>query len=235
MREKSQSQAAALSSSKGADSAPAPALSLKQPIWHVLVLGVLTFKLYFIYWCYKNWRDLSRQLFPDERRNQEVPEESPIESVLPDASSREDLFFKMSPLHLSEFKDCSPLLRSVVLLIPYLNNYMFFTLAFGVARLYPEPNSLVKKHPLFCSLVVVVTWSSLAYLSLLSGPAFLLFLLCVIPIAVVQLWLNKYWDSVEEPGLLTRHGFNGWELLAVIVGALGLGFIISGFMLGQNK
>ncbi|MBX9686065.1 MAG: hypothetical protein K2X27_05155 [Candidatus Obscuribacterales bacterium] len=211
-------------------------MSLKQPAWHVMVLGIFTFKLYFIYWAYKNWRDLSNHLSKAHCRTagntkSDTKGDTNSPSVAEPASS-ETLLEKLLPEHLASFKDCSPFLRTVVILFPYLNNYLLFTLALGIARLVPDKNSLLSRHPYLCSFALVATWIAFSLSAFLPNAYYLIFLLGVLPLALLQHWLNSYWDSVEENGLLTRHAFSFKELSSIIVGALALGYIVTSFFLG---
>lgn len=204
-------------------------MSLKQPAWHVLVLSMSTFKLYFIYWCYKNWRDLANHVTAKT-----------AEHLTAKAADRQEekslgLTESLSPKHLSTFENASPMLRTLGVLIPYVNNYLYLTLVMGIAKLYPSPATFIATKPFLTALLIVLLSIALDLLAFLGGAWYLLFLLSAIPMALVQHWLNKYWDSIEPKGLLTRHGFSALELVAIIIGSLSMGFIVSSFMLGANK
>lgn len=197
-------------------------MSLKQPVWHVLVLSVLTFKLYLIYWCYKNWRDLAKQFAESNA------EEKPAASWIT----------KMGPAHLSSFKDSSPHLRGILTalfslqpFVPFLQDYLIFTLVYGVCKIYPDRDSFIARMPAVAAVTVVAVSGMLSYLALLNGVSYLLFFLSVIPIIAVQHLINKYWETVEKSGLLVRHGFSLKELIVIILGALALGFIVVGMFL----
>ena len=224
-------------------------LSLKQPVWHVLLLTVVTFKLYFIYWCYKNWRDLSRLIDADKAQTAEGPFRGeamprPLHNTQADTdkdataelskASNDDLISKLLPDHLASFKDASPFLRAFGVMIPYLNAYLFFTLTLGIARLQ-SAKSFAGDHPIICSTLIVFAWITLSMLSVLPGAYFFLFSLCAIPLAFVQHWVNKFIDTKEEKGLLMRHGFTGGEMVVVIVGALWFGYLVSAFIMGSAK
>ncbi|MBY0358375.1 MAG: hypothetical protein K2W82_10275 [Candidatus Obscuribacterales bacterium] len=193
-------------------------MSLKQPAWHVIVLSIATFKLYFIYWCYKNWRDLSAHNVPQQTNK---PPSGFIESL--------------SPQHLSSFQDVSPMLRTLGVLIPYVNNYLYLTLALGIARLLPDASSWPSKHPLAAACFIVGASIAFDLLAFLGGAWYLLSFISVIPLAIVQHWLNKYWDAREPKGLLTRHGFTAWEIGAIVTGSVLLGFIAVGFALNLKR
>lgn len=239
-------------------------MSLKQPVWHVLVLGMLTFKIYLVYWVYKNWRDLAEQQTKNayagkslttvealgvssstEKQNlaqtsdNKISDNNISDNIGADGPPQEltqnkSLLESISPKHLESFKDCSPHIRAVLWLIPYVNDYLFFTLACGIARLQ-NGTSFVAKHPISWALTMTAASFLLSYLVFLKDAYYLLFLLSVVPAAFVQHELNKYWDSVEKPGLLTRHGFSGKELVGLIAGALYIGFILCSFLLLPSK
>lgn len=199
-----------------------PDLSLRQPPWQVAVMGAVTFKLYLVYWGYKNWRDLGAQ-FARSTAEQTSAETQP-----------EGLLTRLGPDHMASFKDCSPLLRTIWMFVPYVNNYLLLTLALGIARIHPNKQSLVARHPLACSTAVVFATISLSFLSVLPGAWYLLFVLSVLPAAVMQQWLNDYWKSVEPVGLLYRTAFTLKELVVLAAGALFTGYIIVGFMMGAH-
>lgn len=232
-------------------------MSLKQPVWHVLVLGMLTFKIYLVYWAYKNWRDLSEQqakvayATADAARGESIHTVDSVElktadlktvdsntsqtPALDETSHKPSLVASLMPKHLESFRDCSPHIRALFWLFPYANDYLFFTLSSGIAKLQNK-TSFLAKHPVIWAFALTVASFTLSYLVFLKGAFYLLFLLSVLPAAVVQHSLNKYWDSVEKPGLLTRHGFSGKELVAIIAGALYMGYILCSFLLlDQSK
>ncbi len=195
------------------------ALSLRQPAWHVLLLGVLTCKLYLVYWYYKNLRDLSRHM------------KATTEAEMPDSSR--GLLYYLLPEHLSKFREASLLLRTICACIPYINDYLFLTIALGVARLQPK-DSFVGKHPVTIAALLVVFSVALSLQAFQHGAWYFLYFLSVLPAMFVQHLLNKYWDTAEPTGLLCRAGFTLGELVIIIVGALFLGFIIAGFIMGAN-
>lgn len=208
-------------SAKALNAEPAALVtSLRQPAWHVLLLGVLTCKLYLVYWYYKNLRDLaSRPHSPSEQHSVSTGTNSAIWYLLPS--------------HLSSFRDCNLLLRGICACIPYVNDYLFLTMALGVAKLQPE-GSFAQKHAVALAVVLLAFSVAMSLLAFAKDAWYLLYFLSVLPAAVVQHLLNKYWQKVEAPGLLFRAGFTGGELLVVIAGALFLGFIIAGFILGVS-
>lgn len=182
-----------------------PALSFRQPAWHVIVLSILTCFAYPLYWFFKNWRDLKAEALSERG--------------------------KTNP-NLEQFADISPLLRTIGLLVPIFDIYIAVTLIKGIAELNPKDNAFSRRHPLVASGLVMGFVIALVYLQTLPGILYLLSFTAAIPLAIVQSWLNNYWKSVELPDLIVRQAFTGKELIAVIVGGLLLGLILAGTMCG---
>lgn len=183
--------------------------SLKQPVWHVLVLSWLTMLAYLFYWFYKNWRDLSKQ------------------EALATAAGDEEQSTALKP-----FKDISPMLRTISLFVPGLNVYFYITQFLGIAQLIPDANSFPRRHPLLAAGLIIGSFISLTALFSFRPPIFFLGLLAAIPFAVVQHWLNTYWDKVEPNNVMMRHAFSVKELIVIILGGLLLGLNVVGTMLG---
>lgn len=182
-----------------------PALSMQQPVWHVIILSIVTCFGYSFYWYYKTWRDLKSEAL--SKRGQEKPE-------------------------LEQFADTSPMLRTLGLMVPLFNIYMALSLIKAIAELNPSENSYTKKHPLVSSGLVMGAIIALLCLYKLPGVLFMLSFTAAVPLSVVQLWLNKYWQSVESKDVLVRHAFTGKELIVVILGGLLLGLDCVGVMCG---
>lgn len=185
-----------------------PVLSLRQPVWHVIVLSILTCFAYPIYWFFKNWRDLKAEALSERGQTNS---------------------------NLEQFADISPMLRTIGLLVPIFDIYIALTLIKGIAELNPSDNSYSRKHPLIASGLVMGAIIALVYLQTLPGILYLLSFAASIPLAVVQSWLNNYWKSVEVPDLIVRQTFTGKELIAVILGGLLLGLILAGTMCGVTS
>lgn len=139
------------------------------------------------------------------------------------------------PDQLASFRNASPMLRTVGMLFPVINDYLYFTQILGIARLHPDKQSQAAKAPMFWALSLSFMSILLCLLAFLPGALYFLFLLSVIPTAIAQHWLNAYWDSQEEKGLLTRHGFSLGELFGIVVGGLLIGFIGCSFLFNINK
>lgn len=240
-----------------------------------MVLSIVTLKIYFVYWCYKTWRDYSKHIqqknsagvirahhangsapnggTPNgsasngsagfqpalERAHDGVSDDSiGIESGFAEPSPTKELgFFEaLAPQHLASFENMSPHLRMLGMLVPYVNDYLFFTLLLGIAKRHPNSKNVIAKHPLLWSVFLSLFAFALFPLSWLPGALYLLFLLSAIPIFWAQAVVNEYWDK-EERGqtLIVRQAFTGKEIVVTIAGALYLGFVITGFIIGANK
>lgn len=181
-----------------------PALSRQQPLWHVVVLSILTCGAYPVYWFFKNWRDLKSE-----------------------ATSERVANAKLEP-----FSDISPLLRTIGLAIPFFNIYMAVTQIKGIAELNPSEKSYSKQHPLIASGLVVGFLIGILFLYRLPGILYMLCFAAGVPLAFAQSWLNNYWRSIEPAELIVRQAFTGKELIAVILGSLLLGLNLAGNMIG---
>jgi hypothetical protein len=228
-------------------------------------LSIVTLKIYFVYWCYKTWRDYSKHIQQkstaisttasianastangsagfqpaSEKVNEDVSVDAiGIESGFAEPSAVKELgFFEaLAPRHLSSFENMSPHLRMLGMLVPYVNDYLFFTLLLGIAKRHPNSKNVIAKHPLLWSVFLSLFAFALFPLSWLPGALYLLFLLSAIPIFWAQSVVNEYWDK-EERGqtFIVRQAFTGKEIVVTIAGALYLGFVITGFIIGANK
>ncbi|MBI2809514.1 MAG: hypothetical protein HYX67_01600 [Candidatus Melainabacteria bacterium] len=140
--------------------------SKAQPLWHVIVLNILTMSAYTIIWFWKTWRDLA------EHANS-IDMDVPADPVV------------------MKLRNVSPVLRTLGALVPVLQ------------------------------------------LFLMPGPFMLLFLLAVAPFVLAQSWLNAYWKTQEPPNTLVRQAFSSGELASLILGAVLLGLIVTGFAIGH--
>lgn len=184
--------------------------SLKQPVWHVLVLSWVTSLAYLIYWCYKNWRDLSQQA-----------------AVV---STPEDEATSLKP-----FKDISPLLRTIGMFVPILNIFLMVTQILGIAQLVPDEKSFPRRRPLLAAGLILGSSISLTALFSFAPPFFFLGLLGAVPFAFAQHWLNQFWDQVEPPGRAMRFAFSIKELIVIIFGGALLGLNVVGSMIGVGR
>jgi hypothetical protein len=122
--------------------------------------------------------------------------------------------------------------KALLCIVPIVNLYMFTTLTLSIAERVPDEASFPRQRPLVAALAIVGSYVAIASLSHLQGGWFLLSLLSVGAFAVAQHWLNQYFASVESPELMVRHAFTVKELLVIIFGAMALGLVGSGLMMG---
>lgn len=61
--------------------------SIRQPAWHVAVLGLFSFGLYLVYWFYKTWRDLRNRALGLSSKDSQTPEAENPESRPGDSDS----------------------------------------------------------------------------------------------------------------------------------------------------
>lgn len=181
-------------------------------------------------------------MLPQESADATPPTESaagsdePENNKLPVEVEPEGFFAALSPQHLASFKNASPFLRSVCMFIPYVSNYLFATIMFGIAKKHPDKNSTASKHPIFWAITLTLLSFSLSMLSMLDGAWFLLHILSVIPMVIAQTWVNRFWDEQERgKNLIVRQAFSFKETIAIIAGALYLGFVVASFMLKVSK
>jgi hypothetical protein len=185
--------------------------SKQQPVWHVVVLCFLTCTAYFVYWFYKNWRDLAAEA---DLRGDEEPD-------------------------LKPFKNISPMLRSIGLLAPVATVWLTPILIYlmmmqlkGIATLVPDRQAFPRRHPIISSSILMASLVILVSLAgSLNGPWMLLSFLVGVPLGFAQHWLNAYYSAVEEPGLIVRHAFSVKELAAIIIGGMLFGLVVTGFFL----
>jgi hypothetical protein len=211
--------------------------SRQQPAWHVLVLGFFTFNMYVGYWAFKTYADLKRESievngYPENPDAQAagIVTRAVLKPIPP----------RKPKLHLDThtrdtlqiFSRVSPGLRGIGMMVPILQIYLAATLTIGISNLLPDENSFPRRNPLGATLLIAGAFVGSLSLGYLPQAWMFFATVAMIPIAVLQHWLNKYWLSVESEDLLVRHGFNLWEMLTIIVGAMLMGFVIAGFMIG---
>lgn len=181
--------------------------SNQQPIWHVSVLGALTMGVpYMFWWGYKTWRDLKNYA-----------------ETLPEGD-------ESNPV--AKFRNASPLLRMIGLSVPFLQIYLLAVLVLNAADLHPDANSFPRRHQIAACAIVIAAFLGILCLWRLPQAYFMLGYLCTVPFAVVQLWINKYWQSVEPAGMPIRYAFSIGEMVSIIAGAGWIGLVAAGMMIG---
>ncbi len=182
--------------------------SKAQPLWHVIVLNVLTMSAYTVVWFWKTWKDLAQHA-------EKIDLDAPADPAL------------------LKFRKVSPLLRTLGALIPGLQLYLTSLLFTRVAELYPRKNSIVRKQPVLIGVLMTVYMFVVFHLYRLPGPFMLCFLLYVAPFVLAQSWLNAYWKTQEAPEAILRQAFSAGELASLILGAVLLGLIVTGFAIAH--
>jgi hypothetical protein len=167
--------------------------SRQQPLWHLIVLNILTCSTYSLYWFYKTWRDLAAQA--------ETPQ-------------------GLEEPKLDQFRKISPMLRTIGIFIPIWHLWLAFHLFSGIAKLYPESNTLPSRHPNYTAAAVLALVFAVLQLGHLPEPYHVLAFTAAVPLAIVQGWLNDYWKSIEPADLIVRHAFTGKELIALVAGSV---------------
>lgn len=205
--------------------------------------------MYLVYWCYKTWRDYSKHI---QEKGEDSPDDadttpgvvtvsasgqfSTDESQAAPAQNDLGFFEALSPKHLSSFENMSPHLRGLCALIPYVQDYLLFTILLGVAKRHPDRENVIAKHPILWALFLTLFTISLSLLMFLQGAWYFLFLLSTIPLLWAQAVVNDYWDREEQSqSLIVRTAFTGKELCVTIAGALCVGFLVAGFVLQPNQ
>jgi hypothetical protein len=178
--------------------------SKAQPLWHVIVLNILTMSAYTIIWFWKTWRDLA------EHANS-IDMDAPADPVV------------------MKLRNVSPALRTLGALIPVLQLFLTSLLFTRVAQLYPRKTSVVHKYPAAIGILMTLVMFGCFSLYKLPGAFMLLFLLYVAPFVLAQSWLNAYWKTQEPPNTLVRQAFSSGELASLILGAVLLGLMVTRF------
>jgi hypothetical protein len=178
--------------------------SKAQPLWHVIVLNVLTLSAYMLVWFWKTWRDLA------------------------DHANAIDMDVPSNPA-LLKLRNISPVLRTLGGLVPILQLFLTSVLFTRIAALYPEPDSIAHKNPIASGMIMTLLVFGCLSLYRLPGPFMFLFLLYVAPFVVAQKWLNAYWRSQEPPNAILRQAFTAGELTGLILGAVLLGLMVTRF------
>ncbi|MBS1999945.1 MAG: DUF4234 domain-containing protein [Cyanobacteria bacterium SZAS LIN-5] len=178
--------------------------SKAQPLWHVVVLNVVTMSAYSIVWFWKTWRDLA------------------------DHANAIDMDLPANPA-LLKLRNTSPILRTMGVLVPIWQLYLTSTLFSAIAQLYPAPDTFAHKNPIATGMIMTLVMFGCMSLYRLPGAFMLLFLLYVTPLVIAQKWLNDYWKTQEPPNTLVRQAFSAGELASLILGAVLLGLIVTHF------
>lgn len=178
--------------------------SKAQPLWHVVVLNILTLSAYTIIWFWKTWRDLAQH------------------------ANSIDMDVPADPVVL-KLRNISPIWRTLGALVPGLQIVLTSLLFTRIAQLYPDKTSYAYKHPIAVGILMTIVLDACLWLYRLPGAFMLLFLLSCAPFVLAQYWMNAYWKTQEPPNTLVRQAFSAGELASLILGAVLLGLIVTHF------
>ncbi len=184
--------------------------SRRQPVWHVIVLHILTLATYSPFWFAKNWS----LLIHAQKLTQ--GEEGADERLVSYTGGDE----------LAGVKGKDPILLTIGMFVPLLNLYLAFELFNQIAKLEPDKTVFRAQHPKLSAALLLASMFGLYMLGNLPSTLFLLCLSSFLPLALAQHWLNQYWKQHEPADSMVRQAFSTIELLAVIFGSLLLGLLV---------
>lgn len=185
--------------------------SRRQPIWHVIVLYILTLSVYWPFWFAKNWSLLIHA------QKLTAGEESADERLVPYTGGDE----------LDGVKGKDPILLTIGMFVPIWDLFLAFQLFRQIAKLDTDSSTFRAKHPALTAGILLVVMAALFSLAkVLPSTLYLIGLSSLIPLAIAQHWLNQYWKQHEPADSLVRQAFSALELCAVIFGSLLLGLIV---------
>ena len=194
-----------------------------QPIWHVIVLTVLSLGFYAPIWFFKT----SRLLVERANNLLQLPKDSAPHLTPPKLADLTEQ--EINSLEL--IKRVSPFFITLGILLPFINilvGYFYFKM---IAELYPDRTSQVRANPALVGLGLSLLLTGSACLFRLPQAFYLLY--CVgfaVTLSIAQHMLNKYWRHIElDDDLLVRHSFSAMELVLLIIGIVLLGLILASF------
>ena len=200
--------------------------SIRQPVWHVMVLGFFSFGLYLIYWFYKTWRDLRNQARDNDPENPVLKDYPGIRPWF-----RTLVFFIpviSIPLYLTPFAEAAVKTTQTVWVL--VLGLIVANLFKDIASLIPDESSWARINSVRASFVLSISIAMCLVFCTLDNICYLLYLLVVIPIGIVQHWLNQYYEASEKEVLALRYAFTPIETIVIILGALWMGLVILGFL-----
>lgn len=212
--------------------------SIRQPVWHVAVLGFFSFGLYLIYWFHKTWSTLKVHALSLEEKGLNKSgnnAEFPIESYARSRPWLKTLTFFV-PLFCVPL-GYTPIAPAVALVLkfawPVVMLFLFANLFKDIASIIPDKgadSSWAKTNSIQAGFVLGMAIPFCLVLAGANGMAYLLYLLVVIPVSVAQGWLNQYWEHWETKELkevkAKRTAFTPIETIMIIAGALWLGLVM---------
>ncbi|MBP9090828.1 DUF4234 domain-containing protein [bacterium] len=191
--------------------------SQQQPAWHVVVLSFFTLGAYNMYWLYRNLNSLCQG---SNQLQQGIDGKDP---------ELEDAHIKLGRDGTLEtylkFGQARPIFTTALFAIPVVNLLVLLGFAHMSAQLIPDRNSFMRKNSQFTGFVIALLFGALTLLIRLPEPFELLYLTSALPLAIVQIWLNRHWKVVEDNKRIARQAFSPLELVAIITGASIIGLI----------
>ena len=184
--------------------------SRRQPVWHVIVLFILTLGAYWPFWFAKNW---SLLIHAHKLANGEE-------------SADERLVAYTGKDELVAVQNKDPILLTIGMFVPFFDLYLAFRQFNLIARLEPDKTALHAQHPRIAATILLISMIGLSTLFVLPQTLYLFYLSSCAPLVIAQHWLNQYWKQHEPPDSLVRQAFSSIELLCVIFGSLWLGLIV---------
>ena len=205
-----------------------------QPVWHVIVLNVLTVGFYGLVWFYKNARILSKRLKSGtvalDLGEETAPEPEAPPGLVPVKLAK---LTSQEAQTLELVKRTPPMFLTLGMALPVINFFLGIYFFKMLAELYPDKSSVVCKKPFVMGVFLALMTVGALCLSRLHLLYFLLYCVAIsVPQSIAQHWLNAYWRSIElDDDVLVRHSFSTVELVMLILGIMLLGLIIAGFFI----
>jgi hypothetical protein len=181
-------------------SQPAKAAVIKsrqQPLWHVVLLNILTICGYSVLWFYKNWKQLS-----------EFAKKEYAQTPDPQATIRG------SPESWKYFANMRPWIHTFGVIVPFLQFYFFF-LGF---KQFAEVSPKCKTSPYLMGILLTACYASLLPFAGRLDLWALVSFLSTGPLVYSQYLFNAFWQSVESPQARVRQTFSVEEWLFIIFG-----------------
>jgi hypothetical protein len=192
--------------------------SRKQAAWHVIVVTFFTLTLYVPFWIYKTCALLKKYARQTKA--------SSTTGQAQQCFSHDDA--------LTKYANARPWLSALLSIVPVINCFVIANLFRDIATAIPNSENFARKNPTFAGLTLTLAMACLWMLGKQDGPAFLLFTLVGVPVAIAQGWLNLYWDRLEhhehpDQSMVVRGSFSPLEIIAIVVGGMAVALVVVGF------
>lgn len=123
--------------------------------------------------------------------------------------------------------DISPGWRTVGLFIPIYGLMLVYRQLQAIRKYAAEAGI----EPTFYSGAVLMVYIVICGLGRLPDPYWLISTLFFVPFHPVQRTLNAYWRQ-QQPGLAVRNGLSIYQVIVILLGCIGWGFILLGMNYG---